>query len=193
MHTLYLSQLIYQGFHVKQVNKYVLKDLFSDLLPDCGLKRPNFELELEKRVELYAESPDDQHFKQLQKISNDWGRFPLRRICAVCLSSRSEINLLCGHGVCVACLRSREMINTTFISVSGLRLVEKCPLCGKQLSDFRVVLPPVTRSPRILSLDGGGGRAVIELETLKAIEKEMDLALPFHLIFDGYWGTSIGK
>ena len=51
---------------------------------------------------------------------------------------------------------------------------------------------PRLAAPRILALDGGGVRGVIELEILDAIEARLGSRIPIHRFFDLIGGTSTG-
>ena len=46
---------------------------------------------------------------------------------------------------------------------------------------------------RVLSLDGGGVRGILQLIILRCLEQLVDLDLPFGEVFDLMVGTSIGK
>ncbi|PPJ52524.1 hypothetical protein CBER1_10253 [Cercospora berteroae] len=53
-------------------------------------------------------------------------------------------------------------------------------------------MKPLYAGVRVLSLDGGGIRGIVELEVLHAIERELDDSLPVQAFFDLIVGTSTG-
>jgi patatin-like phospholipase/acyl hydrolase len=53
-------------------------------------------------------------------------------------------------------------------------------------------LKPRCAGARILTLDGGGIRGIVELALLQALEKEVGLGVPISELFDLVVGTSTG-
>jgi hypothetical protein len=69
--------------------------------------------------------------------------------------------------------------------------IDVCPLCATSCeSSLRV--KPVTAGFRVLSIDGGGIRAVIPIQFLRALEQAIDLEMPVQEHFDLSFGTSSG-
>jgi patatin-like phospholipase/acyl hydrolase len=72
-----------------------------------------------------------------------------------------------------------------------------CWLCWEEKgeSPHQIQLKPRCAGARILTLDGGGIRGIIELSVLQALHKEVDLGEAFSLrdMFDLIVGTSTGK
>jgi hypothetical protein len=69
---------------------------------------------------------------------------------------------------------------------------DKCPLCV-QPCNVCVRTKPPTAGARVLSIDGGGIRAVIPIQFLRALESALDLDMPIQEHFDFAYGTSSGK
>lgn len=62
----------------------------------------------------------------------------------------------------------------------------------RRYQSWRVYLKPDTAGIRILTLDGGGIRGIVELEILRLIERAMNGKLPIQCFFDLIVGTSTG-
>lgn len=70
----------------------------------------------------------------------------------------------------------------------------KCPFCGIKNECSPIGLIPPTAGIRVLSLDGGGMRGIIELIFLHRIEEVLDeIQIPVLDNFDFACGTSAGK
>jgi patatin-like phospholipase/acyl hydrolase len=61
------------------------------------------------------------------------------------------------------------------------------------MSHQEIAIFPKLAGVRILSLDGGGVRGIVELETLRRLEWHIGLDLPIGNFFDLIVGTSAGK
>ena len=104
--------------------------------------------------------------------------------------------LPCGHAYCEECIRDfgqregSQRQSTTFIH-------DDCVLCGSSNSDakwpWRLRLRPKPSGVRLLSLDGGGVRGVVQLEILRRLEAEIGLGLPITDFVDLIVGTSSGE
>ncbi|KAA8902468.1 hypothetical protein FN846DRAFT_955469 [Sphaerosporella brunnea] len=107
--------------------------------------------------------------------------------CFSCFFHTPVHVLRCGHVICDTCMDD-------FSEMIGLkRTLRNCPLCGGQRNLTGIYnKEPRQASPRILSLDGGGVRSIIQLEILKALEKQIDLEMPIQEFFDLVVGTSAG-
>lgn len=109
--------------------------------------------------------------------------------CLSCLVLPAQHCLPCGHVVCTQCAKD-------FGTPRGQNQVEMkfCPLHKDETLDLRqmVMLKPDNAGVRVLSLDGGGVRGVIMLETLLRMELDMGGYLPIASFFDLIIGTSTG-
>lgn len=71
-----------------------------------------------------------------------------------------------------------------------------CPLHRKEDPDgqfdgrWPVIVKPPGAGIRVLSLDGGGIRGIVELITLQHIQTELGVRLPIQAFFDLIVGTS---
>ncbi|KAF9729766.1 hypothetical protein PMIN01_11699 [Paraphaeosphaeria minitans] len=73
-----------------------------------------------------------------------------------------------------------------------LHVFDHCPICELPCQ-FAVRVKPVTAGFRVLSIDGGGIRAVIPIQFLRALEQAIGLDMPVQEHFDLSYGTSSGS
>jgi len=135
----------------------------------------------------------DLHIDQLDYCFKKLGTarpFISHASCFGCLVNIPLHPLPCGHVLCEACIRDCAT------SSHGRLKLKYCPLHVDMDNDFE---PPweVTHKPdhvgvRILSLDGGGMRGIMELEVLRAIEKALGGNIRIQSFFDLIVGTSTG-
>jgi predicted acylesterase/phospholipase RssA len=119
-------------------------------------------------------------------------RFDSHTACLSCLISPPEHPLPCGHVLCGPCVRA-------FGTMRGRTVIEMkdCPLHPDESDGHFETRWPITIKPpgagsRILTLDGGGVRGIVELTILQQIEKALGHDLPIQLFFDLICGTSTG-
>ena len=69
-----------------------------------------------------------------------------------------------------------------------------CILCGTHnpANPHQIRLKPRCAGARILTLDGGGIRGIVELALVKAIEREVGIGIEIGEMFDLVVGTSTG-
>ncbi|KAI0380484.1 FabD/lysophospholipase-like protein [Hypomontagnella monticulosa] len=110
--------------------------------------------------------------------------------CLCCLRELPECALPCGHVLCYPCIQ----IYGTRTSRTTIE-ISRCPLHVRDI----IASPPwvITTKPRhagtrILCLDGGGIRGVIQLQVLAEMEKVLGPDLPIQLFFDLIVGTNTG-
>jgi hypothetical protein len=113
--------------------------------------------------------------------------------CYGCLFGRPEYKLPCGHYICQECIVDFDQKEKTGPYHVALHL--KCVCCGAPTlrQGYKVPVRPQISGLRILSLDGGGVRGIIQLVTLQRLESLIDLDLPLGQFFDLIVGTSAGK
>ncbi|KAI9662379.1 MAG: hypothetical protein M1821_008546 [Bathelium mastoideum] len=74
--------------------------------------------------------------------------------------------------------------------------LQKCPICSLKVktswSGFKISTIPPLAGIRVLSLDGGGIRGIVELEVLRAIQQYLPRGIPIRAFFDLIVGTSTG-
>jgi predicted acylesterase/phospholipase RssA len=116
-------------------------------------------------------------------------------VCLCCLLRPPEHPLPCGHVLCTHC------ISVYGHSRPGSRTeieIEYCPLEVQSVRTFhpwRVHLKPDAAGVRILTLDGGGIRGIIELVYLQTLEQALNRRngrLRVQSFFDLVIGTSTG-
>lgn len=109
--------------------------------------------------------------------------------CFCCLMDVPEHPLPCGHVLCTACIRAYGKQ-----AKSSIALV-CCPLHRESTKWARpaiIKFKPVGAGVRVLSLDGGGIRGIVQLEVLRAIEQALGAYLPVQSFFDLIVGTGSG-
>ncbi|EMC99209.1 hypothetical protein BAUCODRAFT_146182 [Baudoinia panamericana UAMH 10762] len=115
--------------------------------------------------------------------------FVSHTVCFCCLFDPPEHALPCGHIICTRCL-------TLYGHVHSKRFVEihECPM-ERRARRFRNVwqieLFPPSCGVRILTLDGGGVRGIVELEILRHLFQELG-CINIQNFFDLIVGTSTG-
>lgn len=127
--------------------------------------------------------------QDLKRYSRYWSTMRTTICCLVCIRRRPEHILECGHGICDTCL---QIYGEPLKGKEYHFKIHNCVVCQASL-EFEARISPPTAYKRMLSLDGGGVKAVVSLRFLEALEKE--LALPYSLRehFDYGIGTSSGK
>lgn len=118
----------------------------------------------------------------------DWSNLRTNRCCLFCLVHRPEYMLPCRHAICDACVRR---FGTPQHDEEHCFKVSRCLLC-QATCDLRFRLKPPTAGARILSIDGGGIRGVIPLQTLTLLQASMGDDCPIRDFIDVAFGTSAG-
>ncbi|ORY63334.1 acyl transferase/acyl hydrolase/lysophospholipase [Pseudomassariella vexata] len=122
-------------------------------------------------------------------LSQDYSPLTSHTACFCCLFGQAEHFLPCGHVLCTECLRSYgHQISTYEFDIHG------CPIEGARNRRgplWTVQLHPKSAGVRILTLDGGGIRGIVELEVLKHLEDALG-GIPIQRFFDLMVGTSTG-
>lgn len=107
--------------------------------------------------------------------------------CLSCLRELPECALPCGHVLCLPCLELYgARTSRTCIEIS------RCPLhVGDVIAEppWMVAVKPARAGVRVLCLDGGGVRGVVQLRVLRGIERVLGPGLPIQLFFDLMVGT----
>ncbi|KAL8937387.1 MAG: hypothetical protein Q9211_003716 [Gyalolechia sp. 1 TL-2023] len=121
-----------------------------------------------------AREAADLHLTRMESFYSGLGgaqRFFSNVACLSCLGDMPEHPLPCGHVICTKCVR-------TF---SSERLERR---------EVEIKLKPDQAGVRILCLDGGGVRGIVELEVLREIERELGQNFRVQDFFDLIVGTS---
>lgn len=150
--------------------------------------RESTHLELEQAANIHRDSVLKNFFKHITEPQN----FISHTACFSCLVSPPEHPLPCGHVLCTPCVKA-------FGTLRGRTAIEMkyCPLHQNDTvatfdSGWTISLKPPSAGARILALDGGGIRAIVELTILQQIERALGVGLPIQAFFDLIVGTSTG-
>ncbi|KAL0780116.1 hypothetical protein CaCOL14_004599 [Colletotrichum acutatum] len=117
------------------------------------------------------------------------GDFISHSTCFSCLRELPEHPLPCGHVLCLPCIQAYGIKAHTTVEM------KRCPLHERETMwepAWTVVVKPQFAGARVLCLDGGGVRGIVELHVLRAIERVFGERLPIQLFFDLIVGTSTG-
>ncbi|KAK8101867.1 hypothetical protein PG999_012241 [Apiospora kogelbergensis] len=148
--------------------------------------------ELTDRTELQTASL--LHRERLNELySNTLGNardFTSYSACLCCLRELPECVLPCGHILCYSCIQIYgQRTSRTTIEIS------RCPLHIRDVIStppWVITTKPPQAGVRILCLDGGGIRGVVQLQVLKEIERILGPDLPIQLFFDLMVGSNFG-
>lgn len=112
--------------------------------------------------------------------------------CYGCLFGRPEYKLPCGHFICQECLIDFDQKEET--GPHHIVIHRKCVLCAAPTirQGYKIPVRPELSGLRILSLDGGGVRGIIQIVALQRLEALIGLNLPLGQFFDLIVGTSAG-
>ncbi|KAK4217215.1 hypothetical protein QBC37DRAFT_438226 [Rhypophila decipiens] len=118
--------------------------------------------------------------------------------CFACIRNIPEHVLPCAHALCRSCVQSfGEQVGGSRPGGSGIFELHRCPLLhpgGRSWEGqpVRIRFKPRDAGVRVLCLDGGGIRGIVELTILHAIEKELGGFMSVQDCFDLIVGTSSG-
>ncbi|KAF9730292.1 hypothetical protein PMIN01_12225 [Paraphaeosphaeria minitans] len=105
------------------------------------------------------------------------------------MQSAPEHKFPCGHVLCEDCCKA---LGRHFDTDPHLYEFDYCPICELPCK-VALRVRPVTAGFRVLSIDGGGIRAVIPIQFLRALEQTIGLDMPVQEHFDLSYGTSSGS
>lgn len=109
--------------------------------------------------------------------------------CFVCIRQRPQFTMPCGHSVDQNCVK---IFGSESETDPWLFRVDKCFLCLADTAGLSVRVKPSTASVRVLSIDGGGTRGRVALESIQALQDRVGLPYPVQRNFDVIYGTSSG-
>ena len=117
------------------------------------------------------------------------------RTCFGCLFKEPQYRLPCDHFLCDHCLGLFDQ-STEADPDPSLVIHRECYLCANKDAShwpFELRMKPPLGGLRVLSLDGGGVRGIVELITLKRILTATGLSMRPCDFFDLFVGTSAGE
>ena len=145
---------------------------------------PHSELAHHRRQVLTSQSLQESGFWQTARSN---------KTCFTCLQSVPDHALPCGHVFCEQCIKDFGQVCQDQRSCFEMT---RCVLCftpWPEKPPQRIRLKPKYAGVRVLTLDGGGIRGIVELAILAQIERRVGLGVPVRDLFDLIVGTSTGK
>ena len=125
----------------------------------------------------------DRHIDTLTKNSGFLRSQQYGALCCFCFARPwTRLSRCSVHGVCDSC--SFQILE---------RIGHECIICDSEVVTHAWKNDREAERGRILALDGGGVRGLIQLEVLAMLEEEIGLNLPLRCFFDLIVGTSIGE
>ncbi|KAK0639197.1 hypothetical protein B0T16DRAFT_238017 [Cercophora newfieldiana] len=144
----------------------------------------------------HTPSTDDRVRSRRQRIYREhsavWASLKSYKTCFACLDGVPDHVLACGHAYCPCCVQELGTQSTERECAWTFRECSLCYRGGEDLNTYYIQLKPRCAGIRVLSLDGGGIRGVVELVLLQALADETGLGIPIRDYFDLIVGTSTG-
>jgi predicted acylesterase/phospholipase RssA/energy-coupling factor transporter ATP-binding protein EcfA2 len=129
-------------------------------------------------------------FREFQPV---WECIASNKTCFTCLHGVPDHVMPCGHVYCSRCV---EDFGRSSDDYECAWIIKECVLCRTRWpqSPQLIRMKPRCAGVRILSLDGGGIRGIIELAILEKLLNKVNLGLanPIPELFDLVVGTSTG-
>ncbi|KAL8689851.1 MAG: hypothetical protein Q9218_004571 [Villophora microphyllina] len=167
-------------------------DVYSQLRESLSLLHEKMhdsrEMEANVAAEIHA-STVMKHF-HLHTVRAGADSFVSHSTCFSCLFEPPEHPLPCGHVLCTSCLRAYGRTTEEYVVE-----LDDCPIesiSKPRHQTWKVVMKPPDAGIRVLTLDGGGIRGIVELEILRLIEQALGGRIPIRHFFDLVVGTSTG-
>lgn len=130
------------------------------------------------------------HVQNVRKYKTYLEKRMFGTACASCILYPWSTLLPCSHGLCGLCLEAMG----SKVDEDSLISIDSCPACRFIFAGpGKFPTEPPTAAARLLALDGGGVRGIVQLEILSIVEDTIGLNLPLTAFFDIMVGTSIGK
>ncbi|KAF2802657.1 FabD/lysophospholipase-like protein, partial [Mytilinidion resinicola] len=131
---------------------------------------------------------DEYRKAHLESFQVQWCQFKTTKSCLSCLRKKPEHVLKCGHSLCDTCVC---IFGSVIPKMEYHYKVARCIICSLLVNQI-IKLKPPTAGSLLLTLDGGGIRAIISLEALKALDRQRRLPYPLIEDIDFAFGTSSG-
>jgi hypothetical protein len=175
-------------FTLAAKSKRYYPDNLVDMIQNCWLERTRSAY---RTCDSILESAQ-LHIKQLRQHRQFLTTLQYGSRCAACLLEPWDHILPCKHGLCTLCLRACRGKET-----GGCRMdVHECPVCEQSVGFpcTRKFMPP-TATLRVLALDGGGVKGLVQLHILEHLLDKIGLREGVHIssFFDLMVGSSIGN
>ncbi|CAM1501617.1 Fc.00g036010.m01.CDS01 [Cosmosporella sp. VM-42] len=178
--------------HIASHQRHQLRKEFRRLV-EKALGRLKSKLESHSNHHERLKKASTIHLKQTKdfyKSIKNINEFVSHLTCLVCLDGVPEHSLPCGHVICRVCAKAAgESTPGGFVTLQG------CPLWDHQeehwSQQWAGYIKPSQAGLRILSLDGGGIKGIVELEILSRLQKHLG-PVPVRDCFDLIVGTSTG-
>jgi len=122
-----------------------------------------------------------------------WTTLQTNKTCLACIQSVPDHVLSCGHSYCPRCVQELANESKLFESAFDMKGCILCGTHGQKHLHHQIRLKPRCAGVRILTMDGGGIRGIVELVLLRALENEIGLSIDTGDVFDLVAGTSTGK
>jgi hypothetical protein len=121
----------------------------------------------------------------------EWRYIKSNKTCLSCFQHVPDHVLHCGHAYCARCVQ--ELGELSRKAECALEM-QSCLLCRPDDHFSHLVfLKPKLAGIRVLSLDGGGVRGIVELTVMREIYRRTEIDIPVRDFFDLVAGTSTGK
>ncbi|KIW35778.1 uncharacterized protein PV06_11882 [Exophiala oligosperma] len=131
------------------------------------------------------------HLHTLQQFVDRWSRICSEATCLCCIRRTPQYRLPCGHCLCETCI---QIFGQTLSSRPWTYVISSCFLCRRAWDrDIRVAVKPPTSGVSILSIDGGGTRAIIPLTVLRRLQDRIGLPIPIQKFFKVVGAVSSGS
>lgn len=134
----------------------------------------------------------DMHLVQINRLLEIFGppdEIQSTTTCLGCLMRAPEHPLPCGHALCDECARAHGVNHRYEVWLHCCPLHRKSPPWGEPV---RLSYAPPGTGVRVLSLDSGGIRGIVQLEILRAIESALHDFIAVPSLFDLVVGTGTG-
>ncbi|KAF2466166.1 uncharacterized protein BDR25DRAFT_317959 [Lindgomyces ingoldianus] len=127
----------------------------------------------------------------LQQFTDIWKTLKSNKTCFTCLQNVPDHPMVCGHVYCTPCIQE---FGRKCEYYEGAYVMDRCILCQMHWPEAlqRIKLKPKCAGLRVLALDGGGIRGVLELGILEHLESFVGINVPIRNLFDLIVGTSTG-
>jgi hypothetical protein len=126
------------------------------------------------------------------KYDKAWASIRSNKTCLSCLQAVPDHVLGCGHSYCPRCIQELGKSSSHFECAWDML---GCVLCKspEQERPHLVKLRARCAGVRVLALDGGGIRGIVELILLRSIDDAIGLKIPVRDMVDLIVGTSTGE